>query len=107
MITSAQLRRIALALPEAVEQDHHGRPSFRVRGAIFLTLWDEHHANLMLDPARIVGAVSEHRGACAELWWGKRLGTLQVDLRVATRAMAATLVEEAWRRKAPRSLLRG
>ncbi len=29
---------MALALPESVEQDHHGMPSFRVRGRIFATL---------------------------------------------------------------------
>ncbi|HEV3460901.1 MAG TPA: MmcQ/YjbR family DNA-binding protein [Candidatus Dormibacteraeota bacterium] len=39
MTTVRQLRRIALWLPEATEQDHHGRPSFRVRGKIFATLW--------------------------------------------------------------------
>jgi hypothetical protein len=40
-VTSAeQARRLALALPEAVEQDHHGRPSFRVAGKIFATLWE-------------------------------------------------------------------
>ena len=32
------LRRLALALPEATEQDHHGKPSFRVGGKIFATL---------------------------------------------------------------------
>jgi hypothetical protein len=36
---------LALALPETVEQDHHGRPSFRVTGKIFATLWDEQHMN--------------------------------------------------------------
>ena len=39
-MTSEEARRLALALPEAVEQDHHGRPSFRVAGKIFATLWD-------------------------------------------------------------------
>ena len=39
MVTTDQARAIALALPEAVEQDHHGRPSFRVAGRIFATLW--------------------------------------------------------------------
>ena len=32
-------RRLALALPDAVEEDHHGRPSFRVGGKIFATQW--------------------------------------------------------------------
>ena len=31
---------LALALPGAVEADHHGRPSFRVGGKIFATLWN-------------------------------------------------------------------
>ena len=37
-ITPNDARRLALALPEAVEQDHHGRPAFRVGGKIFATL---------------------------------------------------------------------
>jgi hypothetical protein len=31
-VNQSDARRIALSLPEAVEQDHHGRPSFRVAG---------------------------------------------------------------------------
>lgn len=38
MVSHEQLRRIALALPDAIEQDHHGRPSFRVAGKIFADL---------------------------------------------------------------------
>lgn len=49
MMSREQIRRLALALPEVVEQDHHGRPSFRVAGRIFATLWDEGHMNVMLD----------------------------------------------------------
>jgi hypothetical protein len=40
VVSVDQARRFALSLPEAVEQDHHGRPSFRVAGKIFATLWD-------------------------------------------------------------------
>jgi len=32
-------RQIALSLPGAVEMDHFGRPSFRLNGKIFATLW--------------------------------------------------------------------
>ena len=56
-VTAEQARRLALALPEAVEQDHHGRPSFRVGGKIFATLWDEEHMNVMLDEGGILTAV--------------------------------------------------
>ena len=37
-MSPTDVREIALALPDAIEQDHHGRPSFRVRGKIFATL---------------------------------------------------------------------
>jgi len=40
-----EARALALSLPEAVEQDHHGRPSFRVDGKIFATLWNEKRMN--------------------------------------------------------------
>jgi hypothetical protein len=35
---AADFRRIALALPEAVEGSHFGNPDFRVGGKIFATL---------------------------------------------------------------------
>jgi len=39
----AQARSLALSLPEATEQDHHGMPSFRVRGKIYATVPDDEH----------------------------------------------------------------
>jgi hypothetical protein len=44
------VRKIALRFPEAVEQDHFGNPSFRVRGRIFATVPDDAHLNVMIDP---------------------------------------------------------
>ena len=62
------IRRLALALPEVVEQDHHGRPSFRVDGRILATLWDETHLNVMLDEPGIRTAVqSQPGGVCGVL----------------------------------------
>ncbi len=72
-MTADEARKLALALPEAVEQDHHGRPSFRVNGKIFATLWDEEHMNVMLDEGGIVMAVQAQPDTCEEVWWGKRL----------------------------------
>ena len=48
MSSVEQARTLALALPGAVERDHHGRPSFRVDGRIFATLWDGEHLNVMV-----------------------------------------------------------
>ncbi|MEI9963532.1 MAG: MmcQ/YjbR family DNA-binding protein [Caulobacteraceae bacterium] len=37
-MTADDFRRLALALPEAIEASHMGHPDFRVRGKIFATL---------------------------------------------------------------------
>ena len=107
MLTSADARRVALSLPEANEQDHHGRPSFRVAGKIFATLWDEDHVNVMVDEPGILTAVEAHPEVCAEVWWGKRLAAVRVDLRAAGEGLLADLLADAWERKAPARLARG
>jgi hypothetical protein len=104
-LTSRRARELALALPEAVEQDHHGRPSFRVAEKIFATLWDGDHMNVMLDEGGIRMAVERHPDTCAEVWWGKRLAAVRVDLRRAQPELLAGLLEEAWELRAPKRLL--
>jgi hypothetical protein len=106
MLTPQQARRLALALPEAVEQDHHGRPSFRVGGRIFATQCDERHMNVMLDEDGVRTAVQQTPGVCEEVWWGKRLAAVRVDLRRVDSRTLAALLEDAWEGKAPRGLLR-
>jgi hypothetical protein len=106
-VSRKQARQLALALPEAVEQDHHGRPSFRVAGKIFATQWDEDHLNVMLDEDGIRTALHSEPEACAEAWWGKRLAAVRVDLRRAGDAMLGDLLADAWETKAPKRLLRG
>ena len=100
MVSPEQARQLALALPEAVEQDHHGRPSFRVGGKIFATLWDESHMNVMLDEGGILTAVQAEPGTCEEVWWGRRLAAVRVDLRSADEELLAGLLEDAWEGKA-------
>jgi hypothetical protein len=104
-LTSRQARELALALPEAVEQDHHGRPSFRVGGKIFATLRDEDTMNVMLDEGGIRMAVQDHPNACADVWWGKRLAAVRVDLRRAEPDRLAGLLGEAWELRAPKRLI--
>jgi hypothetical protein len=107
MLAVEDARRLALALPESHEQDHHGRPSFRVAGRIFATLWDEDHMNVMVDEGGVHTAVQSAPGVCEEVWWGKRLSAVRVDLRRADEAFLAELLADAWERKAPARLLRG
>jgi hypothetical protein len=59
MIAMSDVRKLALGLPEAVEQDHHGMPSFRVRGKIFATVPDRDHIRIMVEEADIRAAVDE------------------------------------------------
>ena len=40
MVDLGTARQLALSLHGAIEQDHHGRPSFRANNRIFATLWE-------------------------------------------------------------------
>jgi len=99
MVSLDQARRLALALPDATEQDHHGRPSFRTAGRIFATLWDEHHMNVMVDQAGILTALQAAPQICTEVRWGARLAAVRIDLRRADEPLVAELLEDAWERK--------
>jgi hypothetical protein len=94
-------RSLALALPEAVELDHHGRPSFRVGGKIFATLWSEHRMNVMLDEGGILTAVQGAPDVCEEVWWGKRLAAVGVTLARVDHELLRELLTDAWEHKAP------
>lgn len=105
-VSREHARQLALALPETVEQDHHGRPSFRVAGKIFATQWDEDHMNVMLDEGGVLSAVHSEPETFEEVWWGKRLTAVRVNLgRVDTETLAS-LLADAWEGKAPKRLLR-
>jgi hypothetical protein len=95
----AEARRLALSLPDAVERDHHGRPSFRVAEKIFATLWDETHLNVMLGEGGILTAVAAWPAVCDEVWWGKKLRAVRVDLAVVDAATLGELLADAWEHK--------
>jgi len=105
MVSREVARTLALDLPEVVERDHHGRPSFRVAGRIFATQPDEHNLNVMLDEPGILTAVQRHPTVCSEVWWGKRLAAVRVDLRRVDRRTLSSLLADAWESKAPKRLL--
>jgi hypothetical protein len=98
-MTTEDARRLALALPDTVEQDHHGRPSFRVAGKIIATIWDAQTMNVMLDEAGIRTAIAEHPGWCAERYWGKRLAAVAVDLSMAPERVLREMLADAWEGK--------
>jgi hypothetical protein len=104
-VSADEARSLALSLPEAVEQDHHGRPSFRVGGKIFATIQGEQRMNVMLDEDGIRTAVESAPDSCEEVWWGKRLTAVGVTLARTDRESLAELLADAWEHTAPKRLL--
>jgi hypothetical protein len=100
-MTADDARTLALALPGAVERDHHGRPSFRVAGRIFATLWTPTTLNVMAGEERIMAAVAETPDVCETVVWGGRLSAVRVDLERASATLVEDLLGEAWSRRAP------
>ena len=106
-VSADEARTLALSLPEAVELDHHGRPSFRVGTKIFATLRDEGRMNVMLDEGGILTAVESAPDACENVWWGKRLVAVGVTLARTDREFLRELLADAWEQRAPSRLVRG
>jgi hypothetical protein len=103
MVTEAVARRLALALPDAVEQDHHGFPSFRVGGRIFATLPSPDRLRAMLEEHGIRSAAASWPHSCREFFWGKRLACVEIDLANADETLVNHLLAEAWEHKRPRT----
>jgi hypothetical protein len=97
MLTFDQVLALASALPDAVEEDHHGFPSVRVRGKIFCTL--------RRDPCRLMVKLdvedqhnfSEAHPAVVEPapgFWGRK-GSTFVRYDLIDEALATTLLRVA------------
>lgn len=101
-------RQLALALPEATEGAHQGHADFRVGGKIFATLGaDETTGMVKLPPELQAALLAEHpevfepsSGA-----WGRQ-GCTQVELAHARKPMMRDALLAAWRKSAPKKLLR-
>jgi hypothetical protein len=105
-MTSDDVRRLALGLPEAVEADHHGFPSFRVRGKIFCTLRPETSRLMVkLDGEDQTNFCEAHPEAIAPVpgYWGRK-GATFVDCPAIDEPTVVTLLTLAWTKVAPRSL---
>jgi hypothetical protein len=106
-MTAALFKKLALALPEAVEAAHMGHPDFRVGGKIFATLGpDEKWGMVKLTPeeqATIIAAQPEafHPASGA---WGQRGSTI-VRLRQAKVLTVRQALLSAWRGNAPKQLV--
>jgi hypothetical protein len=99
------VRRLALALPEAEEKSHFGKPDFRVRNRVFATLPGSGHAVVKLTPDQ-----QEMLTGCeptvfrpVNAGWGRQ-GWTKVMLADADELTLKSALVMAWRNVAPAPL---
>ena len=101
-----RVRRFALSLPGVTEEPHFEMSSFRVRGKIFVTVPpDEGRLHVFVDEPEVDVCVAEDPSAFEPLRWGQRIRGLRVDLAAAPAGRVQELIEDAWRRKAPKRVV--
>jgi hypothetical protein len=99
------VRRLALALPEAEEKSHFGKPDFRVRGRIFATLPEDGHAVVKLTPDQQEMLVGSEPAIFQPVngGWGRQ-GWTRVILVAADELTLKSALLTAWRNVAPVTL---
>ena len=108
-MTSAELRRFAMSLPGTTEEPHFDKTSFRVRKRSYAS-WseeqgllcvqvdeDEARALLAQDPSVFTHALFGKTRVVPD-WIGVRMASADPDL-------VYELLEEAWRRRAPKPVV--
>ena len=107
-MTAAAFRTFALGLPEAAEGAHMGHADFRVRGKIFASLGPgADRAMVKLPPDEQADVLEEPGGVYqpAAGAWGAG-GCTIVRLREADARIVSAALVAAWRKAAPRTLVR-
>jgi hypothetical protein len=104
-MSSAAYRKLALAMPEAVESSHFGKADFRVRGEIFAGFNDKGMAYAKLTPEQQNMLIAAEPKFITSIpgGWGKKGWTL-VDQDDADEALLKSVLHMAWKNVAPKSL---
>jgi hypothetical protein len=99
---STEFRKIALELPDTLEQSHMNHPDFRVSGKIFATLSaDESYGFLLLAPDQQKDFININPGAFtpAPGKWGAS-GCTKVQLNSVKKSQLQDAIAKAWFNKA-------
>ena len=105
MLTLADARRLALALPDATEAPHFKYTSFRVRGKIFATAPpDDTTLHVFVGEEQRAQALALYPSAVEKLEWGGKVVGLRVLRARADATLVGGLLRDAWTCKAPRAL---
>ena len=95
---------MALSFPEATEEPHFDLGSFRVRGKIFVTVPDRQHFRVFVDEHESAPPPPRTRTRSSCCGGGRSCSGLSVTLAAVDRDRLAELLDDAWRRKAPKRL---
>jgi len=105
--TTADFRRLALALPQSQQRRHMNHPDFRVAGKIFATLGypNQQHGMVRLTPTQQEEFVAAHPSAFSPVAgaWGRK-GCTSVFLAKTTKRALKSAIVAAWRNHAPSHL---
>jgi hypothetical protein len=106
-MTLAEARAFALSLPGSTEEPHFELTSFRVRGKIFAIAPPEGgRLHVFVDEHAVGVAVGMDPQAFEELHWGRKLAGVAVHLASADPEIVRDLLQESWRRRATKRLIR-
>jgi hypothetical protein len=101
----AEIRRLAMALPEVTEEPHHQSTSFRVRGKIFITAPPKGNCiHIFLSETAREQAIALYPSFVEKLFWGGKVWGIRVTLAAAKSHVVEGFVRAAWATKAPKSL---
>lgn len=106
MVTPAMVRQLALSLPEAEEQEHRSKPSFRVRNRIFAVLHPDDKKAVLKLSAVDQSVFDDYDPAVfrpVEGGWGRQGWTEVVLSKVKKEVFREALVS-AWLSVAPKTL---
>ena len=104
-VSPAEFRRLALALPEAVELPHFDNPSFRAHGKIFATLSEENRRGVVKLTAeqQEVMTSAEPKIFASVPAWGKH-GWTYLHLAFADADTVRGALLTSWRNVVPKKL---
>ena len=106
MVTTDTVRLLALSLPDAVEEPHNGRPSFRVRRKIFAVLHTEEKRAVLKLSAVDQSVFDDYDPAIfhpVDGGWGRQ-GWTVVELPKVKKEVFREALLSAWLQVAPKSL---
>ena len=102
-----EFRKLALGLPEVIEQQHQGHPDFRICGQVFATLgWPDNAWAMVKLP---IAEQQKYTAAFPSVFesapgaWGRR-GSTKIRLPAADANVVEQALRTAWRNVAPKRL---